>query len=261
MCLNKWRNHDPENMRTFTPPETDKPRPGILEAARKKLEEYLTNPKVLPSLNNANGSPRQQRTERRESTVLLMSVMLYHMDLRTMRCGVLHPDGRFEGIRLKDYAAAVDLSLSRAEEACPDLVDAGIVRTYEAAERRPDGSIKGLAAIRTISVSFFHALGLTFRLGFERKRAYKKERQEDIGRRELAMEAAKIAAERKAGKPIREPRTIIGLLTGKGKRKPYKPMDQATFEAKKAKAIADLTAWAAENATGPPLPDGDPVPA
>lgn len=260
MCLNKWGNHDPENMRTFTPPETDKPRPGILKAAMEKLEEYLYDPTVLPSLNAANGSTRQQRSERRESCVLLGSVILYHMDLKTMRSGVLHPNGTFEGRRLKDYAEEAGISFSRAEGAYPDLVVAGIARTHEIAELQPDGTYKGYAAIRTVSIALFRAFGLAVRLGFERKRVYKKERQEDIGRRELAMEAARIKAARHAGKPIGEPRTIINLLGGK--QKPGAPLDQATFEGRKAAALAAIGILQnVENSTGPPLSDGDLVPA
>ena len=260
MCLNKWRNHNPENMRTFTPPKTDKPRPGILLEIIARVTVYLNDPTTIPSLNAANGSASQQRSERREACVLLLSVILYHMDLKTMRCGILHVDGSFEGVKLADYAEQVGLSLSRAERAYSDLVTAGILRTYEIAELQPDGTFKGYAAIRTIKVGLFALLGLAVRLGFERKRVYKKERQEDIGRRELMMEAAAIKAARAARKPIRAPRTIIALVGGK--RKPYVPLDQATFEARKAEASARLRAlMEAENSTGPPLSDGDPVPA
>lgn len=267
MCLNKWQNHDPENMRTFTPPETDKPRPGILLAIIARVAVYLNDPTAIPSLNAANGSTSQQRSERREACILLLQVILYHMDLKTMRCGVLHADGTFEGIRLADYAKQCGLSYSRgdevffprAERAYADLVSAGILRTYEIAELQPDGTYKGYAAIRTIKVSLFALFGLAVRLGFERKRVSKKARQEDIGRAELAMEAAKIQAARQAGKPIKEPRTIINLVGGK--RTPYVPLDQATFEARKAEQAVKYKAWIAENyPTGPPS-DGDPVPA
>jgi hypothetical protein len=260
MCLNKWRNHDPENMRTFTPPETDKKRPGILLEIISRVTVYLNDPTTIPTLNAANGSPHQQRSERREACILLLSVILYHMDLKTMRCGVLHADATFEGIRLKDYAEEVGLSMSRAEEAYADLVRAGIVRTYEIAELQPDGTFKGYAAIRTIKVSLFALFGLAIRLGFERKRVSKKQRQEDIGRRELAIEAAKIQVARAVGKPIREPRIIIDGRAGK--RNPRAPLDQAAFEARKAEQLAALQRLQeAETSTGPPLSDGDLVPA
>ena len=259
MCLNKWGNHDPENMRTFVPPETDKKRPGILLEIIARVAIYLNDPTAIPSLNAANGSTQQQRSERREACILLLSVILYHMDLKTMRCGVLHANGDFEGIRLKDYAEEVGLSISRAEEAYADLVSAGIVRTYEVAELQADGTFKGLAAIRTIKISLFALFGLAIRLGFERKRVSKKQRQEDIGRHELAMEAAAIQAARAAGKPIRDPRKILD--PGPGKRKPRIQQDQAAFEAERSRQLAALKAWGAENSTGPPLSDGDLVPA
>jgi hypothetical protein len=269
MCLNKWGNHDPENMRTFTPPETDKPRPGILLEIIARVTVYLNDPTNIPSLNAANGSTSQQRSERREACILLLQVILYHMDLKTMRCGVLHADGTFEGIRLVDYAKECGLSFSRgdevffprAERAYADLVSAGILRTYEIAELQPDGTYKGHAAIRTVKVSLFALFGLAVRLGFERKRVAKKARQEDIGRRELAMEAAKIQAARQAGKPIREARTIIDLRPGK--RNPHAPMDQAAFEAERTRQLAAIGRLLqdGENSTGPPLWDGDLVPA
>ena len=261
MCLNKWGNHDPENMRRFTPPGTDKPRPGILLAIIARVAVYLNDPTAIPSLNAANGSPRQQRSERREACILLLSVILYHMDLKTMRCGVLHADGTFEGIKLADYAKEAGLSLSRAEEAYADLVSAGIVRTYEIAEQLADGTFKGYAAIRTISLPLFLLFGLGVRLGYERKRLYKKERQEDIGRHGLAMAAAAIQVARASGKPIRDPRKVFD--PGRGKRRPnVREVDQAAFEANRAAQLAALRALQeAENSTGPPLPGGDLVPA
>lgn len=253
--------HDPKNPKTFTPPETEKKWPGILLEIIARVTVYLNDPTTIPSLNAANGSTSQQRSERREACILLLSVILYHMDLKTMRCGVLHQaDGTFEGIKLDDYAKEAGISFSRAEEAYADLVGAGIVRTYEIAKLQADGTYKGFPAIRTITISLFALFGLAVRLGFERKRVSKKQRQEDIGRRELAMEAAKIKAARAAGKPIREPRTIID--PGAGARKPRAPLDQAAFEARKAEQLAALEALQeAERATGPPLGDADLVPA
>jgi hypothetical protein len=54
--------HDPARPRWFTPPQTHKPRPGILRKLIDKARAYYTDPVgTLPSLNLANRFKRSKR--------------------------------------------------------------------------------------------------------------------------------------------------------------------------------------------------------
>uniref|UniRef100_UPI0038BBB196 hypothetical protein n=1 Tax=Paraburkholderia sediminicola TaxID=458836 RepID=UPI0038BBB196 len=54
-----------------------------------RLGRYLDAPdEWLPSLNRANGSPRQQRTERSVARVQLLRASLKYLDLLSMRVGI-----------------------------------------------------------------------------------------------------------------------------------------------------------------------------
>lgn len=249
--------YDPKSPKRFRPNPDDKKRPQILLDLIEKLDAYLLDPKVIPSLNQANDSERDQRGERREACVQLLGVIVYHMDLRTMRVGVLHQDGSFNGIKMEDLAEEAGIGLRRAERAIADLVSAGIVDVYPVAERAQEGTIFGLPAIRRVSESLFRVFGMIVRLGFERKRVSNKQRQEDKGRQELALKAAKIKAGRATGKVI-----VQVLDPGLAKRKSTAELC-AERERNKEKQLAALKAMMAdESSTGPPdLPAGDLDPA
>jgi hypothetical protein len=62
--------HDPRAPRAFVPPPQHKPRPGVLVQLIRRVRAYFDDPARLPTLNAANGSPRRQRSERRESCIL-----------------------------------------------------------------------------------------------------------------------------------------------------------------------------------------------
>ena len=63
--------------------------PAILSTLSDRLERYLNAPaEWIPSLNAANGSRRQQRSERRIACVQLLRAMLKFCDLASLRIGV-----------------------------------------------------------------------------------------------------------------------------------------------------------------------------
>ena len=90
--------HDPKNPRFFKPPEKHSPRPGVLRSLVLKIREYYQNPrKTIPSLDLANGSDRQQRSERREACLALLGCIIHYTDLVTLRVGIPQPDGSMSG--------------------------------------------------------------------------------------------------------------------------------------------------------------------
>ena len=79
--------HIPENPRWFNPPEQHT-RPHIIKKAIAGIQAYYANPTLLiPSLNFANGSDRQQRSERREGCLSVLGCLLHYLDLASMGYG------------------------------------------------------------------------------------------------------------------------------------------------------------------------------
>jgi len=185
-------DHDPSAPRFFAPadhPHTEqhRNRPHILKRLTKAVEDYFDSPKILPTLNAANGSKRQQRSERREACCAVLGVMIHYLDLVTLRVGIPQPDGGMAGIPMdsKDLddgthitgiAELAGICLRRAERAVEDLKAAGIITVHSICEKIEEGVYKGYAAIRTVSAKLFDALGLGRWLAHERRKA--KERRD-----------------------------------------------------------------------------------
>jgi hypothetical protein len=184
--------HDPQCPRWFEPPARHRERPGILRKLIDKARAYYTDPAgTLPSLNLANGSERQQRSERREACLAVLSVLIHYLDLVTLRVGV--PQGRetFCGLTMERMAALADIGLRRAERAIADLVAAGLVGVYPIAIETAPGQFVGRAAIRTVNPALFAAFGLGRWLRHERDKASARRRK--LARRIEVQAQAKIA--------------------------------------------------------------------
>jgi hypothetical protein len=172
--------HDPQCPRWFEPPARHRERPGILRKLIDKARAYYTDPaSTLPSLNLANGSERQQRSERREACLAVLSVLIHYLDLVTLRVGV--PQGRetFCGLTMERVAALADIGLRRAERAIADLVAAGLVGVHPIAIETAPGQFVGRAAIRTVSPALFAAFGLGRWLRHERDKASARRRKQE----------------------------------------------------------------------------------
>jgi len=155
--------------------------PRILTLCMERLDAYFIRPKrLIPSLNFANGSTRKQRSERRESCILLLKALLKRTDLVSLRVGTPAADG-FLNYTLDYIALDTGMVLRRVERAMKDLKFAGIVTVSQPREQKADGSWKGLAAVKAISKDLFGLLGLAEMLKKERGKASKrlKEKIED----------------------------------------------------------------------------------
>ncbi len=197
--------HDPCCPRWFAPPAHHAPHPKILVKLQAAVRAYFADPAVLPSLNAANGSARRQRSERREACLALLGALVHYLDLVTLRVGIPQADGSFQGLTLEFLAEKAGLGLRRAERACRDLRKAGLVEVYPIAQKTDGDRHKGLPAIRRLPVSLFQVFGLSRWLQRERdKAAHRRRRQRrrqeaaateaDAGRRELALDAARLRA-------------------------------------------------------------------
>ena len=194
--------HDPCCPRWFEPPAHHAPHPKILVKLQAAVRAYFADPAVLPSLNAANGSARQQRSERREACLALLGALVHYLDLVTLRVGIPQADGSFEGLTLEFLAERAGLGLRRAERACRDLRKAGLVEVYPIARKTDGDRYRGLPAIRRLPVALFQVFGLSRWLQRERDKAASRRRRQrrrqdaaqteaDAGRRELALDAAR----------------------------------------------------------------------
>ncbi|PRX23972.1 hypothetical protein B0G75_12415 [Paraburkholderia sp. BL18I3N2] len=156
-----------------TPPRTGAGGiPRVLTELMHRLGRYLDAPDDwLPSLNRANGSTRQQRTERSVACVQLLRASLKYLDLVTMRVGVPSVGRGMQNVTLRFLAGQAGLDMRRAERATRDLQAAGLTSARSRCERGEDGSFKGLAAIRYLSEALFGAFGLAKWLRHERSKA------------------------------------------------------------------------------------------
>ena len=192
--------HDPATPRWFEPPPQHAARPKILLQLQERVRAYFDDPKVLPSLNAANGSPRQQRSERREACLDLLGALVHYLDLATLRVGIPQTDGSTQGLSLAFLAEKAGLGRRRAERACRDLRKAGLVNIHPRAQKTEDGHYRGQPAIRGVPEALFQVFGLAKWLQHERDKAVKRRRRHrrrqetvataaDQGRRELNLEA------------------------------------------------------------------------
>jgi hypothetical protein len=182
--------HIPDTPRWFAPPPQHN-RPKIISKIIGAIRLFYRDPtSTIPSLNLANGSNRQQRSERREACISVLGCLLHYLDLVTLRVGIPQADASFQGISMPFIAEKSGLTLKRTERAVRDLVKSGLITVHPLCEKINDTLYKGYAAIRTISAKLFTLFGLSGRLRYERERAT--ERQKKRTRKQERKAKAKI---------------------------------------------------------------------
>lgn len=169
--------HDPESP-TFSTPYPLRTGAGgiprVLSLCAERLTRYYTSPRLtLPSLDRANGSTRQQRSERREACYLFLATLLKFTELASLRVGIPTPDG-FVNLTVDLIARHSGLGLRRAERVMRDLKAAGLLTVAQQRVQLSDDRWIGLAAVKAISRDLFGALGLSRMLAAERKKASKR---------------------------------------------------------------------------------------
>mgnify|MGYP000136659613 FL=1 len=217
--------HDPQNPRLTLekPPKTGKGGiPFVLTRLMALLKSYYDNPRqIIPSLDLANGSERQQRSERREACLLLLMALLKYTDLASLRVGIPTQDG-FLSLTVDYIGKQTGMAPKRVERALGDLKAAGLVTIAQPRKRLPDGSWKGLAAVKAISRHLFSLFGLGGMLKRERDKASKRlakkaKKQETAGQSRLAL-ALKALTGKLSSKPNRTNRTPPGDLEHRRRR-------------------------------------------
>lgn len=186
--------HSPDRPVFFGAPESHANRPGVLRKLGDKIKDYYYSPrKILPTLDLANGSERQQRSERREGCLRILGCLTHYTELATLRVGIPQADGSFQGLTLPYLADKAGLSLRRAERAIADLVRAGVITVHKRCDRKEDGSYKGYAAVRTVTKALFAVFGLGHWLRHERDKAAERLRKKQRKQTQRKMAQVKVA--------------------------------------------------------------------
>lgn len=172
--------------------------PRVLARAIERFSDYYDRPALLPSLNKAHytitagsyaatltGNPadrvaalaarsmRRQRSEAREACIAMLGAIIACMDLSTLLVGVRN-GAELLPVTMPYLAQRSGLSESRAQRAMVALKAAGLIKVHPVAKRQPDGSYKGVAAVRNVNPLLFQAFGLAVWLKYERDRASKR---------------------------------------------------------------------------------------
>ncbi len=169
--------HDPASPRLTLESAAKKGKGGIprvLTLCMERLKDYYYRPrKVIPSLDRANGSERQQRSERREACICLLSSLLKFTDVASLRVGIPTKNG-FVNLTVDVIAKHAGMNQKRIERALQDLKAAGLVTVSQPREKKADGSWRGLAAVKAVSKHLFGVFGLATMLKLERDKASKR---------------------------------------------------------------------------------------
>ena len=208
--------------------------PLVLALLIERIPQYYSRPRgTIPSLDLANGSDRQQRSERREACICIMAAFLKYLDVSSLRVGIPTKEGFFN-FTVKYLAKSTHMSLKRCERAIKDLKRAGLITVSQPRELQPDGSWRGLAAVKAVNKALFEVFGLGEMLKKERDKASKRlKAKSDQWRRDSD------------GKPNRAGVARMSLLIGgaseeKPKPKPKSvapPNPRIEFEQKKLLSI------------------------
>lgn len=151
--------------------------PRVITLLMERMIKFYSKPrKTIPSLDLANGSSRQMRSERREACLCLLASLLKSMDLTSLRVGVPGKEG-FRSLTLDFLAKQTNMSMRRCERALKDLKKSGIVSVNQPRQKISRDKWIGLAAVKAISKQLFASFGLAEMLRLEREKSSKRLKQ------------------------------------------------------------------------------------
>lgn len=150
--------------------------PLIIRRLMERIPDFYWSPDKLPSLNAANRSRRNLRSERREGCLRILSAILKFTDVASLRVGIPTADG-FAGLTIPLLANHAGVTLRRAERAIANLKTAGLLTVATIAEKQNDGTFLGVAAVKAVSKHLWGCFGLLDMLTHERDKASKRARK------------------------------------------------------------------------------------
>lgn len=175
--------HDPQRLATerlVLPEVRGGHRLQIINKLIKSAERYFADPASVPLLaylsgkKNRDGTPRQNRSECRETESLIMAGIIAALDFKSLRVGTYTQRGEFRNVSFDEIARRVGLTRIKKDPENPDKAElvassrfwrgvanlkrAGAIEVYEQYEETPEGR-RGRPAIKTVSEKFLRRLG------------------------------------------------------------------------------------------------------
>lgn len=157
-------SHDPRNPILRVPLVRKRGQKVIFQKFCEKILKFYAKPSILTCLRRrakpTKNPAHQIKSQRREAIVRVLSVLVPHVELATMRIGRPTSAG-FIPLGLNFLIPLSGLSGSRFIRALADLKASGIVQTFRRYDKNmPGGAYRGLPAVRTVSPALFAALGM-----------------------------------------------------------------------------------------------------
>lgn len=180
--------HDPKRgeFDRYAAPQT-KRLPKVMAQLLEGAREYYHAPAILPTLSNLNGkanadgSPRQNRSEGRAAESLVLSAIINHLEFSTLRVGTPKPDGSFVPRSCGELAKVAGLEAPDSDPDYPQpsqrfwrafrrLKLAGAFTVHKQYETKPDGSKRARPAIKAVSMQFLVCLG---KVGYQKLKEFR----------------------------------------------------------------------------------------
>lgn len=216
--------------------------PPILSDLLKKIRAFYAQPDTLPFFNH---DERQRRSERREAFVLVLTVLIKHLDLVTMKVVRVNEHGQKVNVDLRYLHAQTGLSFSRFKRAWLSLIDAGVIKSFKQHEKLESGDYKGLPSVKVVSPLLFGAAGLSKRL-----KAARDYLSEKLTKAKQAGSASKAASQKlieqansaRARKAMKKASKGFGALFSKSYSPPPRQTDTEDIHALEAEKQRQLAA-------------------
>lgn len=187
-----WCGHNPDAPRYFHVPGEHKARPHILTWAGEAFRRFYEKPlSYLEEVRASRRSKRQQRSESREAMASIAQVILHYTELASLRVGIPLSSGEFKSLTIEFLAEKAGIGLKRAQRAIDVMKRAGYIKLIERFDIKNEVFI-GLAAVKSLSLSFFKACGINLQAlaaqrSLARKRLNKKSNQVKVERQEQSV--------------------------------------------------------------------------
>lgn len=228
--------HSRASPRFYTRPNEHKRTFDVIHRATERIQEYYWQPidNWLPNLNHARISDRQQRSERRESIVAMLGVMLNQVDIATLSIVKLN-NSQLKHVSIKELADKAGINEKRAERAISDLKAAGYIELEYRYETLPDNKIRPLIALKRLSLLFFYHLGFSYEK-LKRVQEYAQKKLDKFNKKlKMAANEAKEFTKNAWGSLIKKP--TYRPYSGKSR---YEKAENVEKERKKVEQLSRL---------------------
>ncbi|KUY63386.1 hypothetical protein WI25_28725 [Burkholderia cepacia] len=166
--------------------ERGKRLPAILQDLLDRVIRFYERPKELIRTLAYVNSDRQMRSERRGAVLAVLTCLIHHLDVVTLKVGIPTADGFVYHLTMQRIAERTGLTPRRVYRAMSDLRRAALVTVTRQFRKSEDGTVINRPAVRTVSRLFFDVLGLGDAYDRERQRAHLRQQQAHAQQRKAA---------------------------------------------------------------------------